>query len=265
MQGSIQHIPDAAALDNLARVHHGNVVGEAGDDGKVVGNPDERGAGLTADFLHLKKYLPLDGDIERGGRLVGDDDVGLVQQCNGNSHALPHAAGKLVRVGGEPLVRRSDADLDERRAATVTRVGVADFFVRGDGLDHLRVDAQHRIQGHHRILENHGNAVAAQRAPLLMVVVADIDTIEHNAPANNFSRRVNQPHQRITRHRFAGARFTDQTQHLATRHRKRNAVHRLDHASLGEKMGLQIFDFEYGGHNLQPEKREPPMDADERR
>jgi hypothetical protein len=33
-----------------------------------------------------------------------------------------------------------------------------------DGLDHLGVDAQHRVQRHHRVLEDHGDPRAAQAA-----------------------------------------------------------------------------------------------------
>ena len=42
--------------------------------------------------------LRLDGDVERRGRLVGDEQLGLVGQRHGDHHALPQAAGQLVRV-----------------------------------------------------------------------------------------------------------------------------------------------------------------------
>ena len=46
------------------------------------------------------------------------------------------------------------------RAPRLRHVGM----MRADRLDHLRLDAQHRIERHHRVLENHRDALAAERA-----------------------------------------------------------------------------------------------------
>ena len=43
--------------------------------------------------------LALDGDVERGGRLVGDQQVGLAGERHGDGDALALAAGELVRIG----------------------------------------------------------------------------------------------------------------------------------------------------------------------
>ena len=42
--------------------------------------------------------LFLHGDVERGGRLIGNDELRLQSERGGNEHALAHAAGKLVRI-----------------------------------------------------------------------------------------------------------------------------------------------------------------------
>ena len=42
--------------------------------------------------------LRLDGDVERGRRLVGDQQLGVAGERHGDHHALAHAAGELVRV-----------------------------------------------------------------------------------------------------------------------------------------------------------------------
>ena len=48
--------------------------------------------------------LRLDGDVERGGGLVGDQQIGLVGERHGDHHALALAARELVRIGVEPLL-----------------------------------------------------------------------------------------------------------------------------------------------------------------
>ena len=47
--------------------------------------------------------LGLDRDIQRGGRLVGDQQLRLGGERDGDHHALAHAAGELVRVLAQPL------------------------------------------------------------------------------------------------------------------------------------------------------------------
>ena len=49
--------------------------------------------------------LRLHGDVERGGRLVGDDQLGVARQRHRDEHALPLAAGQLVRVGATASAR----------------------------------------------------------------------------------------------------------------------------------------------------------------
>ena len=58
--------------------------------------------------------LRLHGHVERRGRLVGDQQLRLVGERHGDHHALALAAGKLVRIGAEPLFRLADADLVEQ-------------------------------------------------------------------------------------------------------------------------------------------------------
>ena len=45
--------------------------------------------------------LRLDGDVEGGGGLVGDEQAGLVDDGHGDEDALALAAGELVRVVAE--------------------------------------------------------------------------------------------------------------------------------------------------------------------
>ena len=55
-------------------------------------------AHLVLQLLEQLQHLGLHGDVERGGRLVGDDDVGLHRERHGDHHPLALAAGELVRV-----------------------------------------------------------------------------------------------------------------------------------------------------------------------
>ena len=57
---------------------------------------------------HLE-HLGLDGHVQRGGRLVGDQQLGVERHGHGDHRPLAHAAGELVRVVVDPAVRLRDA------------------------------------------------------------------------------------------------------------------------------------------------------------
>ena len=151
-----------------------------------------------------------------------------------------------MRIGDEPLVGRGDADLGERRARLFARRCTRDPAMRDNRLDHLRIDPQHRIQRHHRILENHRDAVAAKLSQVLFAQRAKIASLEAQVSRDDATRRIDEAHDRVAGHRLAGPRFTDQSQHLAARDGEGDVVDRLDHARLGEEVGLQTVNFEQG-------------------
>ena len=46
----------------------------------------------------MPEHTLLDHDVERGRRLVRDDEFGTADSSQRNRHALTHTAGKLVRI-----------------------------------------------------------------------------------------------------------------------------------------------------------------------
>ena len=63
-----------------------------------------------AQIVQQLEDLRLDGHVERGGRLVGDEDVGLVGERHRDHHALALAARELMRIGVEPAFGVGQAD-----------------------------------------------------------------------------------------------------------------------------------------------------------
>ena len=55
--------------------------------------------------------LRLDRHVERGRRLVGDQQLGVVGQRHRDHHPLALAAGQLVRIRGQPALGLVDPDL----------------------------------------------------------------------------------------------------------------------------------------------------------
>ena len=94
---------DRAALDDAAELHHHHLLGDLGDDAHVMGDEHHRHAVAGLQLLDQLEDLGLGGDVERRGRLVGDQQLGLAGQRHGRHGALAHAAGELEGIAVEAL------------------------------------------------------------------------------------------------------------------------------------------------------------------
>ena len=75
MLGRREHALDRALLDDLAALHDADSVGELAHDAEIVGDEQHRHAEPRLRVLQQLQDLRLHGDVERGGRLVGDQQV----------------------------------------------------------------------------------------------------------------------------------------------------------------------------------------------
>src|SRR4051812_9117762 len=79
--------------------HHDDAVGEEDRLVDLVGNEEHRLAGLVPDLEQLLLHELARLRVERGKRLVHQQDLGVGGERAGQVAALLHAARKLVRVG----------------------------------------------------------------------------------------------------------------------------------------------------------------------
>ena len=86
-------------LDDPAAVHDRDLAAVLGHDPKVVCDQENRHPRLFLQPMHQVKDLGLDGDIQPGRRLVGDQEPRPGGQHHRYQHALAHAAAELVRIG----------------------------------------------------------------------------------------------------------------------------------------------------------------------
>src|SRR5207237_10803862 len=93
--GMVEDALSVPVLGHPARVHDQDVVVELGHHAEVVGDDDDRGAELLLQVGHQVEDLRLHGDIQGGGRRVGDQQLQVAAQRDGDHRALPHAAGDL--------------------------------------------------------------------------------------------------------------------------------------------------------------------------
>ena len=105
-----------------------------------MGNQDHRHAALGHQIGDQVEDLPLDGDVERGGRLVRNQQIRLAGQRHGDGDALALAAGKLVRVGVDPLGGIGKADAIEQCNRLVARLRGRKALVPAQRLGDLAAD-----------------------------------------------------------------------------------------------------------------------------
>ncbi len=72
VRGTVKNVVDAAVFHDLAGIHHGHFVGHARHHAQVVGDQNDGHIGVALQVFHQVENLCLNGDVQRGGRFVGN-------------------------------------------------------------------------------------------------------------------------------------------------------------------------------------------------
>ncbi len=174
MRGAAQDRRRLPRLDDAAAVHDDDAVGDAADDAEVVGDEQDAHPQVALQPLDQLEDLCLDGDVQCGGRLVGDQHRRVGRQRHRDHGALAHPAAELVGIVVKALVRVGDADLHEALDRAPPRGLAAHRRMEADRLDDLLADALDRVQARERVLEDHPGGRTAQPAQLLFVEAGQV-------------------------------------------------------------------------------------------
>ncbi len=242
----VEHALCRGPLHDPARVHHLHRVAELRHDAQVVGDQDDRGAPLGGQPLQQVEHLRLGGHVQRRGRLVGDQHVRVVGQGHGDHDPLPHAAGVLVRVVGQPPVGMRDLDVAQQPDGQLPGPAPADRLVRPDRLDHLLADRLDRIQPGHRILEHHGDLAAADRGQLALPQRPDVPAVEVDLAAGDLPRRLDQAQDGQAERGLAGAGLADDAHPLQPPDVEADVPDRGEHAVGSDEVRPQAADAQHG-------------------
>ena len=240
-----EHRLGRPGLDDPARVHHRDPIAELGHHAEVVGDEHEREAALAPQLVEERQHLGLHRDVERGGRLVGDDQIGIVHQGQRDADPLAHAAGQLVREG--PCARRRvrNAHLVEQRYRVVPGFAPRHPAVGAHRLHHLVPDGVERMERGQRVLEDAGGSIPAHATKLLAGHGQRVAAAQTNRARGDDSRgRGHEPEHGQRRHRLAGAGLADDPETLARRHREADPADRPVDARTDLELGAQTLDFE---------------------
>ncbi len=164
-------------------VHDDHRLGALCRQRQVVGDQQHGRAEVGGEPLQVVEHLALHRDVQRGGRLVGDQQPRPPGQPDGDQRALAHAAGQLVRVAGRLFRRvRHSRRFQQLHRATP---GVAVGGVGPQRFPDLEADLPDRVQVGHRVLRDVADLPAAHRSQCAAVGGRDVHTIEHDAPGRD--------------------------------------------------------------------------------
>jgi hypothetical protein len=112
----------------------------------------------------MSSKICLDGHVQAGGRLIGNQQGRPAGQHHGDEHALGHAAAELVRVGARPAFSVSDAHVPQQVNRRLAGLGRGQATLQLQGPRHLIAGAHQGVKGRARALKYHGNLAPAHAA-----------------------------------------------------------------------------------------------------
>ena len=209
--GVAEHQPGWAVLDDLAAVHHHDPVGHLQHRPDVVADEQHGEPQLGAQRAQPVEDVPLHHDVQAGGRLVEQHQLGPQGERQRQRHPLLHAAGQLVRIGAQHP-RRQRHHLQERDRPVVH---VLPHLVRGERVGELRLHPDHRVERVHAALEDRREVGPAQPAQLGEAGRGHVDAVERDGAAGDPAGRREQPQDRVAQGGLAAARLAEQADELA--------------------------------------------------
>lgn len=96
-------------LHKFAEIHNADAVRDMANNAQVMGNKQ---IGQSEFFLKILEHindLRLNGNIERGDRLIADDELGIDRKRSRNTDSLALTAGELMRIAVCVLAVKTDA------------------------------------------------------------------------------------------------------------------------------------------------------------
>ena len=239
-----EHLSCRAGLDEHSRVHHVHALAHSGDDAEVVRDQDQRRVPLDDQLAEQAENLRLDRDVERGRRLVGDQQLRLAGERHRDHCPLAHPAGELVRVVLQAHLRARDPDPVEQLAGAALGLLLAHVEVRLERLADLPADGQHRVQARHRVLEDHRDVLAADRAKLLVGEPDQVAALEVRRAVRDAAGARQDPEQRQRGDALPAAGFSDDPERLAGSDVEGDAVDGVDDPATRPEADLEVLDGE---------------------
>ena len=197
---------------------------------------------LLLQGVHQVQNLGLNGHVQRGGGLVGNQQLGLTGQGHGNHDTLAHTAGQLVGILLEHHLGVGNLYIGQHLEGRLGSFLLVHPPVDPEGLAQLPLHGEDRVQAGHRLLENHGNLVSADVVHLLGADFGKILTVKGDSTAGNVAVGIQQTKHAHGGHTLTGTGLAHNAQGLAGHNGIGNVIHGLHRAVSGFEESLEVLD-----------------------
>ena len=219
MRRLVEQPTHGCLLDDAPGIHDGDAVRHLGNDAEVVGDEQQRQSHAALQIAQQVEDLRLDGDVERGRRLVGDEQRRAAGEGQRDQRALTQAARELMRILPHPALGLGHAHRLQEGDGLLARVAARRAAVYPQRLFDLVADREDRVERRHRLLEHEADLGAAHALQFALgqrqQVARARGRAQHDAAGVDPSRPLDQPHDRQRRQRLAAAGLADKAQGLA--------------------------------------------------
>ena len=148
-----------------------------------------------------------------------------------------------MREAAQTLGGVGDPDHAQQLDGPRSSIGARHATVCPNGLDHLLLDGQHRVEAGHWVLEDHGHVATADLAQLGLRQTSQVLAVEdHPAALDPAGRLGQQPNDREVGHALAAAGLTDDPEPLALVQRKADPIDGVDRAVMGAELHDEVLD-----------------------
>ena len=229
-------------LHHLAAVHDHDIVCHLVDNAQVMGDEHDGRAMLLLQRVHQVQNLSLNGHVQCGGGLVGNQQLGLAGQGHGDHDTLTHTAGELVRILLEHHLRVGNFHISQHLQGGLGSFLLAHTPMNPEGLTELPLHGENRVQAGHGLLKDHGDLVAPDVVHLLGADFGKILAVKGDGAAGNVAVGIQKPQNAHGGHAFAGSGLANDAQGLAGHNGIGNVVHGLHRAVSGFEESLEVLD-----------------------
>ena len=201
-----------------------------------MGHEDHCESQLFTQLVEQVDDLLLNGNVQCGGRFIGNDELRVTSQCHCDQNALTLATGKLVRVGLEGALGIQAHQLKEFLCA-------AGSAALGQLL-HLCLDEHGRVQRGKRILVDHCHFVTQEGATIVGVHLQEVLAFVENF-TGDLCLGIDQAHDGQSRDRLTTAGLTNQAHGFASANLEGYVIDNVD-ITVALELDAQILDLQEG-------------------
>ena len=231
-------------FDDPAGVHDDHPVAHLAHDAEIVGDDDDGHIQFFLELHHQFQDLCLYRDVQRRGRLVGDEQFRVARDGHGDHDALPHPPAELVGVVVQALLRTRNVDHLQQFDAAVGGLFLVEAEMELKRFPKLPSDGQHRVERRHGVLEHHGDDIAPD---LLHFGFGDGAQVhrrfvgagpEQDVAADDAARGArDEPHDREHGGALSATALPHDAHRFSFRHLEIDVVHGPYRAAAGEEVG----------------------------